>query len=75
MRCAEINIGVENPAIVLAALAPETKGSLARTKVNLLATSEGIDLRIDAEDISALRAALNSYLRWIDLAIKINENV
>lgn len=37
-----------------------------RTRVDVEETSEGIRLIIRAKDLTALRAALNSFLRFID---------
>lgn len=37
-----------------------------RTRVNVEETREGIRLVIEAKDLTALRAALNSFLRFID---------
>jgi cytochrome c len=32
-------------------------------------------LLIEAEDLSRLRAALNSYIRWLHIALEIRKNV
>jgi tRNA threonylcarbamoyladenosine modification (KEOPS) complex Pcc1 subunit len=56
----------ERLKIVLDALRPETKISVtSRSKVH--AEEEGTRLKLifETTDTSALRAALNSYLRWI----------
>jgi len=52
--------------IVLEALRPETKISPAsRSKVQVEGEGNSLTLVFEARDTSALRAALNSYLRWI----------
>jgi len=52
--------------IVLEALMPETKISPAsRSKVQVEGKGNRLALVFEARDTSALRAALNSYLRWI----------
>jgi len=39
-----------------------------RTRAVLAQAGDGFALRIEADDLGALRAALNSYLRWIAVA-------
>jgi len=41
-----------------------------RTRVQVLAVNEGLKLIIDADDIVSLRAALNSFLRFIDSSLR-----
>ncbi len=54
------------------ALKVEAGREIPRTKVNIVA-NENLEIIIDADDSHALRAALNSYLRWIELAYDIME--
>lgn len=52
--------------IVLHALQPETRiSSTTRSKVQAEGAGNRLKLIFEAKDTSALRAALNSYLRWI----------
>lgn len=55
--------------IVYLSLLPELGRTVPRTDVGVSETDSGITLSIDAEDSNALRAALNSYLRWINSII------
>lgn len=55
--------------IVYLSLLPELGRTVPRTDVSVSETDSGITLSIDAEDSNALRAALNSYLRWINSII------
>ena len=55
--------------IVLESLLPELDRSVSRTQVDLVKSDTGVILKISAEDTSALRAAINSYLRWLDCII------
>ena len=53
------------------ALKPETASSLSRrTRTGIRAGPAGLTLRIEASDLNALRAALNSYVRWIETALR-----
>ena len=58
--------------IIVEAIRPELDESLSyRSNVKLTIESEGkIVLNISAVDTSALRAALNSYLRWISAIVR-----
>jgi len=52
--------------IVLEALGPETRISpTSRSRVHVEGEENRLTLIFEARDTSALRAALNSYLRWI----------
>jgi len=54
------------------ALAPEIdKQITTRSQTTLTREHQFLVLNIEANDTVALRAALNSYLRWINVAIKI----
>jgi len=55
--------------IVLKALKPEAEmhPSTRRSKVKVAGRQNSLILNFEAEDTSALRAAINSYMRWIML--------
>jgi len=56
----------ERLQLVLEALKPETRiSSTSRSKVQAEGKGNRLTLIFEARDTSALRAALNSYLRWI----------
>ena len=58
------------------ALTPETQKQLGtRSKVTLSAEKMTFRLRVEAEDTVALRAALNSYLRWANSTLRVLEAV
>jgi tRNA threonylcarbamoyladenosine modification (KEOPS) complex Pcc1 subunit len=42
---------------------------IPRTKVDLKEDEENILINIQAQDVNALRAAMNSYLRWMKVCI------
>ncbi len=58
----------------IAALEPELNTS-RRFTVHLSPDGNALVLRVDAADLSALRAALNSYLRWLYLIEMLIKNV
>lgn len=69
MKQATVNLNFPSKKrlkIVLDALEPETRiSSMGRSKVHIEGKDNCLTLIFEAKDTSALRAALNSYLRWI----------
>ncbi|MDH5418727.1 MAG: KEOPS complex subunit Pcc1 [Candidatus Bathyarchaeota archaeon] len=62
--------------VVLEALKPETTSpSTRRSKVQMKGEGNSLTLNFKARDTSALRAAVNSYLRWILLTKTVLESV
>jgi KEOPS complex subunit Pcc1 len=70
-RSATINLELDSEKLVetmLTALTPEAKRpTTSRSRVRLEGKGKRLTMRIEANDTSALRATLNSYLRWIAL--------
>lgn len=56
------------------ALKPEV-GVSRRFKALIHREGNRIILEVDAEDLSALRAALNSYLRWVAMIEKLQKPI
>ena len=57
---------------LLQALAPEVKRPVGvRAKATIRAEAKTLFLTVKAEDTVALRAALNTYLRWINSALNV----
>ena len=62
--------------VVLEALKPETRRpSTRRSKVQMKGEGNSLTVNFAARDTSALRAAINSYLRWILLTKTMLESV
>ena len=77
IRHAEIDIQLSNDEskIVFGALSPETVRKIPRTDTSVLLTDHGVKLVIDAQDTSSLRAAINSYLRWLRVATDVQNTI
>lgn len=73
MRKVDISIELVEPVrkIVVQSLLPELGKTVPRTQVNISENNVGITVSFKAETTSALRAALNSYLRWLNCIISI----
>jgi KEOPS complex subunit Pcc1 len=75
MPKATLHVVTPHSKALMGALSPEAGREIPRTLVHLTHASEGITLTVDAVDASALRAALNSYLRWIGISEDIGKMV
>lgn len=80
VESAEAEIRVEAPGevadILLGALQPEAeRPSSARSRVSMEAGGRWLTILISASDIAALRAALNSYLRWTAAVLDVVERM
>jgi tRNA threonylcarbamoyladenosine modification (KEOPS) complex Pcc1 subunit len=61
--------------IVAESLNPEIKHKIPKTEVEVSLSGKTFSLEIEATDVSSLRAACNSYLRWINTAINVRKTV
>ena len=65
----------EEARIIAESLDPEIKHKIPKTNVHVSLSDNTFSLEIEAKDISSLRAACNSYLRWINTALKVKKNI
>lgn len=73
---ASVRINLLSPEFLpslLRALIPEINKVSNRTKVKIGIDQSMIILNVEAKDTIALRASLNTYLRWISSAIEVLE--
>jgi KEOPS complex subunit Pcc1 len=63
-----LEAGADAPAL-LQALSPEAGREVPRSTTTLSLDGSTVVLEVSADDAGALRAALNSYLRWAALAL------
>jgi tRNA threonylcarbamoyladenosine modification (KEOPS) complex Pcc1 subunit len=62
--------------VLLEALGPEMKAARSRrSRAEIRGEQKFLTLMFEARDPSALRAALNSYLRWILLTTTVVESI
>ena len=61
--------------IISETLLPEIKHKIPKTNVEITLSGKKISLEISAKDVSSLRAACNSYLRWINTALNVKKTV
>jgi KEOPS complex subunit Pcc1 len=72
---ATLTLRTEHADVVSRALSPEMAERIPRTKVDVTSTDDEVVIGIEAEDLTALRAALNSYIRWGNVAEETAEEV
>ncbi|MDD4307251.1 MAG: KEOPS complex subunit Pcc1 [Thermoplasmata archaeon] len=73
---AEVRIQAQSGAGILAkALGPESRDEISRTEMEIAEEQGDLVIRITADDIVSLRAALNSYLRWTKLALDTKDAI
>jgi tRNA threonylcarbamoyladenosine modification (KEOPS) complex Pcc1 subunit len=65
----------EEARIVFESLMPEIKHKIPKTNIDISISKNMFLINFKAKDISSLRAACNSYLRWINTAIKVKNTV
>jgi tRNA threonylcarbamoyladenosine modification (KEOPS) complex Pcc1 subunit len=65
----------EEAKIIAESLYPEIRHKIPKTDVELSLNGKRFSLEIKTEDLSSLRAACNSYLRWINTAFNVKKSV
>jgi tRNA threonylcarbamoyladenosine modification (KEOPS) complex Pcc1 subunit len=65
----------KSASIVVAALSPEISHKIPKSTVSFSVTDKKLTLTIETDEVSSLRAASNSYLRWIQTALAVEELV
>lgn len=71
-----IEASKENVDIIIGALKPELETGLSdRSKVLLERHPKGLVIKVAADDVTALRAAVNSYLYWVQGIMDIGGRV
>lgn len=72
---AKLTIVTEHAEVVRRALSPELAEKIPRTKVKVSGDEGEVVIEMEADDLTALRAALNSYIRWGNVAEETAEEV
>ena len=72
MYRAEVSLQGEGLDVVARALTVEGERDLPGASVRItLVKEDEFTLTVESQEASALRAALNSYLRWVDLGLRV----
>ncbi len=65
----------EGAGVIREALRPEAGREIPRTQISVGGAGDRVEIHVEADDTPALRAALNSYLRWAQVALDVNRTV
>jgi len=65
---AELTLRTEYAEVIAGSLSPELGDKIPRTSISVERKGNELLINIEAEDQNALRAALNSYIRWMNVA-------
>ncbi|HUW43086.1 MAG TPA: KEOPS complex subunit Pcc1 [Thermoplasmata archaeon] len=68
-------IVLEHPkaTVIEKTIRPESAVEIPRTSVMISRHEDKVKIDIESGDVNGLRAAVNSYLRWMEMAAKISE--
>ena len=75
---AEVTINVPGDLLnaIEGSLVPEVERPTSERSTVKVASEEGkLTIRIEASDVAALRAATNSYLRWVGAILDVVESI
>jgi tRNA threonylcarbamoyladenosine modification (KEOPS) complex Pcc1 subunit len=61
--------------VIVGALSPELQERIAKANIQLHFDNNTVFLEIKTSDVSTLRAAANSYIRWIETAVNVHQLV
>lgn len=78
MKCAKFTFyfdSEDEANVIFKSLIPEIKHKIPKTNVEFSFSKKTLHLKIQTIDISSLRAACNSYLRWINTALNVKKTV
>ena len=71
----DIHVPSEAAEVCCRAIEMETKSNaLHRSKISLNHTRNLLSLRISANDLTALRGSMNTYLRWIGMCLNLTKD-
>jgi len=65
----------DEAGVVTESLKPEITHKIPKTKAKVSLSGKTLNMEIEAKDVSSLRAACNSYLRWINTALNVKKTV
>ncbi len=74
MKAEVVLEGIDDVENLKRALLPEIGEGVPHTEIDIVVDDDKLKVVIEADDISSLRAALNSYLRWLNLAQEVQES-
>jgi len=71
MGFAEIELESDRPEVLFKALAPELEDEINRSAVSMETGESFLRLRIEGSDLVSIRAALNTWIRLLNIAMEM----
>ncbi len=65
----------KDASVIAQSLSPEIKHKIPKSTVTFSVDEKALTMTIESKDLSSLRAACNSYLRWIQTALSVKQLV
>ncbi|MFA5103256.1 MAG: KEOPS complex subunit Pcc1 [Candidatus Thermoplasmatota archaeon] len=65
----------KDASVIAQSLSPEIQHKIPKSSILFSVDGKKLAMTIESEDISSLRAACNSYLRWIQTALSVKQLV
>jgi tRNA threonylcarbamoyladenosine modification (KEOPS) complex Pcc1 subunit len=66
---------VETAKLIVDSLSPESHQRMSKASLQIYSDDSIIFLTIKTDEVSTLRAAANSYMRWIETALAVHQLV
>ena len=66
---------IEEARVIAKSLEPEIKHKIPKTNIKTVVSKKVFSIKIETKDVSSLRAASNSYLRWIKTALTVKKTI
>ena len=73
MRAEIVLTDISDPEDLVESLGAERMEEMSKTSMTMETGENSLKIKIEAEYVSSLRAAVNSYLRWLRIAIDTND--
>ncbi|MDH4123645.1 MAG: KEOPS complex subunit Pcc1 [Thermoplasmata archaeon] len=61
--------------VIESTIRPEIRGEFQKTSVKICRQDDELSITIESSDVNGLRAAVNSYLRWMNMAVTIVDKI
>jgi tRNA threonylcarbamoyladenosine modification (KEOPS) complex Pcc1 subunit len=65
----------QDACVIAKSLSPEISHKIPKSNVTFTIEKKMLLMTIESDDVSSLRAACNSYLRWIQTALAVRQLV
>jgi len=61
--------------VIESTIRPESQGEFPKAKIRISRQEDELSVIIESSDVNGLRAAVNSYLKWMNMAVTIVDRI